>query len=79
MVKDHKGIENHVADHLPILEDEALLELADKAKINDVFQYEHVLVASHDSIPWFTDFDNYLASDLVPPDLSFHRKEEQYA
>ena len=79
MAKDRKGIENYVSNDSSRLEDEALLELADKAKINDVFQYEHVLVASHDSIPWFTDFDNYLASDLVPPDLSFHRKEEQYA
>ncbi|KAK4713402.1 hypothetical protein R3W88_019309 [Solanum pinnatisectum] len=35
-----------------------------------------VLAASHDLIPWFTDFANYLASDLVPPILSFHQRKK---
>ena len=26
-------------------------------------------------IPWFADFANYIASALVPPNLSFHMKK----
>ena len=47
--------------------------MGDKAEIDDTFRDEHVLAASQDLIPWFTDFANYLASDIVPPDLSFYQ------
>ena len=36
-----------------------------KSEMNDMFINEKVLVASHDLVPWFVDFANYLASDLV--------------
>ena len=49
-----------------------MCELGEKAKIDDAFPDEHVLATSHDLIPWFTDFANYLASDVVLADLSFH-------
>ena len=64
---------NQVADHFSLLEDEVMRELRDKTEINDTFPDEHVLVASQDFIPWFADFANYLASDIVPPDLSFYQ------
>ena len=47
-------------------------ELGKKAKIDDTFPDEHVLASSHEMIPWFSDFANYLASDIVTSDLSFH-------
>ena len=47
-------------------------ELGDKTDIDDTFPDEHVLAASLDLIPWFTDFANYLARDIVPSDFSFH-------
>jgi len=34
------------------------------------------LAAFHDLIPWFADFANYLASDVVPPNLSFHQRKK---
>ena len=34
------------------------------------------MAASNDLIPWFADFANYLASDIVPPDLSFHQRKK---
>ena len=71
-VMDRKGTENQVADHLSRLEDEAMRELGDKTDIDDNFPDEHVLAASQDFIPWFADFANYLASNIVPSDLSFH-------
>ena len=65
-VRDRKGTENQVADHLSRLEDEAMRELGDKTDIDDTFPNEHVLAASQDLIPWFVDFANYLASDIIP-------------
>ena len=75
-VLDRKETENQVADHLSHLEDEAMRELGDKTDIDDTFPDEHVLVASQDLIPWFADFANYLASDIVPSDLSFHQRKK---
>ena len=55
-------------------------ELGDIIDIDDTFPDEHVLAASQDLIPWFADFVNYLASDIIPSDLSFHqRKKFMYA
>ena len=50
-------------------------ELGEKAEIYYTSPNEYVLAASQDMIPWFADFANYLASDIVPPDLSFHQKK----
>ena len=49
-VKDRKGTENKVANHLSRLEDEAMSELGEKAEIDDTFPDEHVLAASK---TWF--------------------------
>ena len=68
-VKDRKGTENQVVDNLSRLEDEAMRELCVKAEINDTFPDEHVFSSSYDLIPWFADFANYQASDIVPSDL----------
>ena len=73
---DRKGIENQAADHLSRLEDESMRELGDKTDIDDTFLDEHVLAASQDLILWFADFANYLASDIVPSDLSFHQRKK---
>ena len=51
-------------------------ELGDKNDIDDTFPDEHVLAASQDLIPWFVDVANYLASDIVPSDLSFHQRKK---
>ena len=45
-VKHIKGTENQVVDHLPLLEDEAMRELSEKAEINGTFPDEHVLAVS---------------------------------
>ena len=51
-------------------------ELGEKDETDDTFPDEHVLDASHDLIPWFTDFANNLASDIVPSDLSIHQRKK---
>lgn len=50
-------------------------ELGKKAKIDDVFQDEHVLAASQDLIIWFANFANYLPSDFVQSDLTFNQRK----
>jgi len=68
-VKDRRGCENQVADHLSRLEAEKkeVLEL----EINDAFSDEQVLAATLDLIPWFADYANFLASDVMPEGLTF--------
>ena len=51
-------------------------ELRDKTDIDDTFPDEYVLAASQDLIPWFADFANYMSSDIVPSDLSFHQRKK---
>ena len=74
--RDRKGTKNQVVVHLSLLEDEPMRELGDKSDIDYNFPDEHVLAASQDLIPWFADFANYLASDIVPSDLSFHQRKK---
>ena len=70
-VRDRKVTKNQVADHLSRLEDETMRDLGDKTDIDDTFPNEHVLAALQDLIPWFADFANYMASNIVPSNLSF--------
>ena len=75
-VKDRKGTENRVANHLSRLEDKPMRELGENPDIDDTFPDEHVFAASHDFIPRFTVLANYLDSDIVPSDLSFQQRKK---
>ena len=65
-MRDRKGTKNQVVDYSSRLKDEAMRQLGDKVDSDDTFPDEHVLAALQDLIPWFADFANYLASDIVP-------------
>ena len=75
-VSDTKGTKNQVADQLSRLIDEDMRELGEKTDIDDTSPDEHVLASSQDLIPRFADFANYLASDIIPSDLSFHQRKK---
>lgn len=45
-VKDRKGIENQIIDHLSGLDEEKMLKLGDDLEIDDTFPYEQVFPAS---------------------------------
>ena len=49
-------------------------ELSEEAEIGDTFSDEHVFAASHNLIPWFTDFENYEATDIFPSNLSVYQR-----
>ncbi|KAL4379739.1 hypothetical protein GQ457_02G022960 [Hibiscus cannabinus] len=65
-VKDRKGTENQVADHLSRLDNPHNQDR--DVEISDSFPDEKILFAT--TIPWYADIDNFLVSGIVPPDLS---------
>ena len=62
-----------MANNFSRLVDKTMRYFWEKAKIGDAFPYEHVLATSHDLIQWFAYIANYLESDFVPSDLTFHK------
>ena len=78
-IKDKKGSENMVADHLSRLE---IPETVRKSQvlIDDTFLNEQILVLSHAEIsPWFADIANYLATGTIPSELTFHQNNRFFA
>lgn len=73
-VKDRKGCENQVADHLSRLECEKAIK--DKLDIYDSFPDEKILAAKLEQIPWYADFANYVVSEVMPDILSFHQRKK---
>ncbi|XP_070008315.1 uncharacterized protein [Nicotiana sylvestris] len=71
---DRKGTENQVADHLSRLEGaEKKIEVEEILKI---FPDEQLLATSLEKEPWYVDIANYLASGIVPYDLSSVQKKK---
>ncbi|KAF8048360.1 hypothetical protein N665_2550s0003 [Sinapis alba] len=74
VIKDKKGIENGVADHLSRLKVEEKLPLADTLSLETVYAvsiqyndgYVPVKDASIPKVPWFSEITNYLAADQEP-------------
>ncbi|CAM9000551.1 unnamed protein product [Rhodiola kirilowii] len=62
-IKDKKGIENTVADHLS-----RLVREEEKGQINEVFPDEHLYALS--TVPWFAPTVNYLVGGKFPPSYS---------
>ena len=61
-IKDKKGVENTVVDHLSCLQVTDMQELP----IND-FLCEDMLLKVTDSNPWYTNIVNFMDSGYVPP------------
>ena len=69
-IRDKKGSENVVADHLFRLEqgeDEDDLDIA----IMETFPDEQLFVLDTSNIPWHANFVNFLSHNVYPPDLSW--------
>ncbi|KAF8044455.1 hypothetical protein N665_11654s0001, partial [Sinapis alba] len=74
VIKDKKGIENGVADHLSRLKVEEGLPLDDTLPVETVYAvsvqyndgYVPVKDASIPKVPWFSEIANYLAADQEP-------------
>jgi hypothetical protein len=64
-IKDKKGVENVVADHLSRLTFE---DNSDHLPINDEFSNEHLFVISE--LPWYAYIVNYLIVGEIPKEWS---------
>ena len=66
-IKDKKGMENLVANHLSQLEG-----ASDEVQVNDNFPDEQILaIEDKRAIPWFVDYVNYLVAKVIPPEFSY--------
>ena len=78
-IKDIKGTDNQVTDHLSRLETDA--STLTKQDIPETFPNEKLLMIQHaqmlqqSGFPWYVDFANYLVSGLLPPNLSYPQKK----
>ncbi|XP_024024510.1 uncharacterized protein LOC112092475 [Morus notabilis] len=69
---DHAGSENIVADHFLKLEQ---FEVENGANIQEKFSDEQLFEIEL-KLPWYTDFVNYLACNVLPLDLTYHAKKK---
>jgi len=71
VIKEKKGSENLVADHLSRLvnEEVTLKEL----EIRDAFPDESLLVVNER--PWFADRANYKAAGILPKDINCQQRK----
>lgn len=73
-IRDKKGLENLVADHLSKLEGETKEPI--KKAINELFSDECLLSVFHLSCPWYAYIVNYLVSGILPPKLSQKQRKQ---
>ena len=70
-IKNKKGSENHVVNHLSRLE---CIPSKDQAPIKEDFQDENVLELV--KLPWYADFANYLLSGVIQKGLNHHQRKK---
>ena len=74
-IKDKKGTENLVADHLSWLE-----RARDEVHVNDNFPDEQLLaIEDKRAVPWFADYVNYLVAKVIPLEFSYQQKKRFFA
>ncbi|BBH06778.1 transposable element gene [Prunus dulcis] len=77
-IRDKKGSENVVADHLSRLvrEDEVIEDVGPILETFPDEQLYSIYSAKEFITPWYADFVNYLACGILPPDMSFYQKKK---
>ena len=74
-IKDKKGTENLVADHLSRLEG-----ARDDVPVNDEFPDEKLFaIEDKKAVPWFTDYVIYLVAKVIPPEFNYQKKKRFFA
>ena len=75
-IKDNKGSEKVVADHLSCFKANKGIE--ELVEIKESFLDEQLLVMEA-HLPWYADFVNYLACNVLPLELSFQHTKKFFA
>ena len=65
-IRDKKGVDNSVADHLSRIR----FDDKDRSFIDDSFPDDHLMFVAA-TTPWFADYANYLVGHVLPDDLSY--------
>ena len=72
-IKDKKGNDNVIADHLSRLEKP--MEYKRGNEIKEDFPYEQLFQVSVQT-PWYVDIVNFLACAIMPPEFSYQKKRK---
>ena len=72
-IKDKKGCDNVIADHLSRVEKNK--EEEEEAELTENFPDEQLFKLSF-QLPWYADIVNYLACGVVPPEFSYQQKRK---
>ena len=72
VIRDKKGSENVVADHLSRLVNEEVT--SKEAEVRDEFPDESLFVVSER--PWFADMANFKAARIIPKDLNWQQRKK---
>ncbi|GJW34217.1 putative reverse transcriptase domain-containing protein [Tanacetum coccineum] len=67
-IKDRKGTENVIADHLSRIENDML---SDDSEVDDNFPGETLMEINTKDEPWFADFANYLVANIIPKGMTY--------
>jgi len=78
-IRDNKGIENIVADHLSRLPTALRKEGECDLSIDDSFPGDHLFALAVSSAPWFANLVNYLACGIMPPDMNSHQRNRFFS
>ena len=74
-IKDKKGTDNLVVDHLSQLEGPSK-----EIHINDDFPDKQLLVIEYKKpLSWFADLVNYLVARVLPPEFRYQQKKRFFA
>ncbi|CAL5432792.1 unnamed protein product [Camellia sinensis] len=69
-IKDKRGTENHVADHLS-----RLVHVEDEHRVQETFLDEQ-LFSVNVTLPWYANMVNYLVTNMFPPGLSKAQRDK---
>ncbi|XP_061351337.1 uncharacterized protein LOC133296384 [Gastrolobium bilobum] len=72
-IRDKKGVENKLADHLSRIQDKELQD-GPEIEIKESFPDEQVMAVRFG--PWFTEFANYKVVGSIPEELTWKQKKE---
>ncbi|GJV47164.1 reverse transcriptase domain-containing protein [Tanacetum coccineum] len=75
-IKDRKGIENVIADHLSRIEND---KSSDDSEVDDNFPRDTLMEINIKDEAWFADFANYLVADIIPKGMTYQQKNKFFS